>query len=598
MPFSIVDNAAWRALFQWLNCKAKLPSRQTITRHVTELHDSLQRQAHKAFSSATTKCSLQTDVWTAGSGQLSFTGGNISWIDKDWRLRTEFAFLTPLRERHTGANLAVHLYDWVKTRELGQKIVSITTDNASNNNTMLESFAGHTDISFNRSEDHIFCSCHCIGRVVFVFMKSLGCTIPSLRQPELTVPAILVNDTQPVAHHESQSSSSEEREDQETWDDFDPEQQEPDSDGEEPAIFGTSSPHGTSAAMARKFAGITMRSAYHVAEFKKLSARGNALKRVAGIRWANDIEVWESMLAHEETVLKMLDRHADHYQRKHGIQLAYSDFNNLKKLIDIMSPLRKYTRQMEGDKPTGSLVICMWLRLSAHLGQMKSKYAGAEDLVSALEAAIEKVRRYQLLAVRSRPLVIATTLNPLFRPRFFQQHVELGVNETIVKMALLTLCLEQREDNEEDSSVQEESRSLEEEDFAAFGSYETGREVNESRTRALLEEEISRFNNLVGVEPGSYPLRMDPLKWWQRNNTAFPNLAVIARQYLSVLGAQAVTERLFSASAAVCNPRRMGNFLPETISAQVGADQLMRGGYQAHGPWAEAQDIIDNYHSA
>lgn len=106
MPFALVDNVAWRALFHWLNHEALLQSPQSLKRDVEELHSSLQCAANKAFQQAGTFCSIQTDVWTTAAGQLSFTAGNISWVDQEWQLHTDFGFFTPLTERHTGVNVS------------------------------------------------------------------------------------------------------------------------------------------------------------------------------------------------------------------------------------------------------------------------------------------------------------------------------------------------------------------------------------------------------------------------------------------------------------------------------------------------------------
>lgn len=594
MPFSLVQHVTWRALFTWLNSEARLQSKQSLKRDLNELHTSLQHSASSAFQAAETGCSIQTDVWTAAAGQLSFTGGNISWIDSSWKLHTDFGFFTPLRQRHTGFNLAAPLLSWLETRRLCSSVVSIATDGASNNLTMLERVSQTPSMTatFDNHRDHVLCACHSIGRVVFVFMKTLGCSIPPLRSVAATPPTLLLND---LLLFPSDGSSAEGTDsapddcpsDEEETDTSDVEKEE---EGDEELVLPPSSPHGTSAHMARRFCKATMRSSHLVAAFKA-EGKQRALKRVAGIRWANDVEVWQSVLAQREAVGQMLFKHASHYHGRHGIKLETADFLNLAHLVEILSPLRDATRLMEGSTPTGSSVLHMWLKLIDHLETKRSEFASSPDLVSALEAAIEKARSYLRKSAESRPILIATALNPQCRLRFFDKNECLGVRSREVKALLVDVCLQSCATEPIAVAAPQQRSRASASKFLDFGD-----ESDEDLSfEDVLEDQISRYNRRKGVLPGSADFQDDPLRWWKLNGHLFPALAKLARCYLSVLASQAVTERLFSASAAVCNPRRMGNFHPETISTQVGTDQLLLNGYRATGGWGVAQGIIERH---
>jgi hypothetical protein len=47
-----------------------------------------------------------------------------------------------------------------------------------------------------------------------------------------------------------------------------------------------------------------------------------------------------------------------------------------------------------------------------------------------------------------------------------------------------------------------------------------------------------------------------PLKWWKENEKLFPNLAVMARQYLGCPSTSATVERLFSAVGIAFSKKR------------------------------------------
>jgi hypothetical protein len=315
------------------------------------------------------------------------------------------------------------------------------------------------------------------------------------------------------------------------------------------------------------------------------------LKRVAGIRWANDVEVYKSILEHEEAIGSMVFQHSQHYALTHGIKLVKTDFENLERLHDILGKLRDFTREMEVDGPTGSLVLNMWLRLLHHLQDMQSKYDAHPDLVCALDAALLKAREYLQRAAGCRPILLATALNPQCRLLFFSRYPALNVSASAVRALLVEVC-EQHATPELSPPSQSNEPGKGTATTTTFLCYnDSGDGDEEQSSLSLLEEEIEKYHANKRLKAGSAELLHDPLKWWQHNSGILPTLAQAARRYLSVLAAQAVTERLFSASDAVCNPRRMGNFKGKSISAQVGADQLLRNGYQAKGDWGEAQKI-------
>lgn len=335
-----------------------------------------------------------------------------------------------------------------------------------------------------------------------------------------------------------------------------------------------------------------MRSSPLIASFEQLSG-GKSLKRVAGIRWANEVEVWESVLQHRLHVTAMLYSHQDHYSRRHGVSLETGDFKNLSRLCDILGPLREFTRRMEGNKPTGSKVIVMWLELLLHLDGMEEKFAEFSDLCDALQAARLKAKQYLNRATECDPLLLATALNPLYRLVFFEKYQEqLGIAPASVRALLASFCariIEGEAAQPSASQPRKRKRLGSPSYFHCFGEDTDAPAPSEDTIAA----EINRYNRNVGVSAQSNVA--DPLEWWKENSYVFPILSKAARQCLSVLGSQAVTERLFSASAAVCNPRRMGNFKAEAISTQVGVDQLLLNGYRAAGSWGRAQGIIDEF---
>jgi hypothetical protein len=61
----------------------------------------------------------------------------VYFIDKDWNYREMLLGFEPLHGPHTGNNLSDVLHRLLEERKLLDRIFSVTTDNATNNDTMI-----------------------------------------------------------------------------------------------------------------------------------------------------------------------------------------------------------------------------------------------------------------------------------------------------------------------------------------------------------------------------------------------------------------------------------------------------------------------------
>lgn len=85
------------------------------------------------------KMSLALDCWTSPFRQafMAVTG---YFIDQDWEYREILLRFEPLYgDAHTGAHLSSVLLSLLHQYEITDRVLAITTDNASNNNTMMSS---------------------------------------------------------------------------------------------------------------------------------------------------------------------------------------------------------------------------------------------------------------------------------------------------------------------------------------------------------------------------------------------------------------------------------------------------------------------------
>ena len=78
-----------------------------------------------------------------------------------------------------------------------------------------------------------------------------------------------------------------------------------------------------------------------------------------------------------------------------------------------------------------------------------------------------------------------------------------------------------------------------------------------------IEKEISTYLEYPPLKADA-----DPLAWWRSENGQFPNLAYLARKYLSVCGTSVPSERIFSSAGHILNSLR-NRLLPENVSKLV-----------------------------
>jgi hypothetical protein len=136
LPFSIVENPYLCDLIDYLRKDVASFSRRTFGRRMCEMYNQCTNKLKHDLSLFKSKFSITCDVWTSKS-QLSFFGITIHWIDDSWAPKETLLSFKWIEDRHTGANLARHLYDTLEFYGISERLLCITADNASNNTVIL-----------------------------------------------------------------------------------------------------------------------------------------------------------------------------------------------------------------------------------------------------------------------------------------------------------------------------------------------------------------------------------------------------------------------------------------------------------------------------
>ena len=103
------------------------------------------------------------------------------YIDAGFNLHQRFMAFEQIHGEHNGENFARIVYDTLNRNNLCEKLHCVTADNASNNNTMMESLStilqAEANVIWDHNTHHVRCLAHIINLVVGDFLKGMSCDI-------------------------------------------------------------------------------------------------------------------------------------------------------------------------------------------------------------------------------------------------------------------------------------------------------------------------------------------------------------------------------------------------------------------------------------
>jgi hypothetical protein len=179
LPFRIADSIQFRRLVHMLRPTADVPSPVTLRRDL-KLRAEREREKIKTELATANKISLALDAWTSPN-HLSFLAIVAYFITSDWKYKNILIGFEHLRGRHTGIYLSDVTQDVLDKYNLYDKLFRITTDNASNNQTLTESLESqkatrevHSLIApWERDVMHIPCLSHVVQLAVNKFLDNI-----------------------------------------------------------------------------------------------------------------------------------------------------------------------------------------------------------------------------------------------------------------------------------------------------------------------------------------------------------------------------------------------------------------------------------------
>lgn len=145
-----------------LNPEAKTISDKTVRADLMATFEIKFNEIKKELNAVPGKISFTMDLWTS-KNLLSFMAIRGHWLDANWTYQSKLLDFSHVNTDHTGENLCHILNDCLTRFDIPHsKILGITLDNASNNNTFFDFLMEMTD-DLSKDTCHIRCLAHIVN---------------------------------------------------------------------------------------------------------------------------------------------------------------------------------------------------------------------------------------------------------------------------------------------------------------------------------------------------------------------------------------------------------------------------------------------------
>lgn len=470
-------------------------------------------QVKSTVSDIPGKISFTIDGWTS-KNIFPFVNIRAHWIDAQWQSQSILLEFSEIHNEHSGDNLCKIFLKCLDRFGISvSKILAITLDNASNNDTLLTSFINEViaqGVNISIDDIHVRCLAHIMNLSVQDILTKLGGT-------------------------KSVTDKMDENDDDEDMDE--------DDQGSEGDYELNKKPSKSIVAKLRVPIKKIRKSPQMRQAFKETCKSFGIKYKVPIIdvktRWNSSYHMIERAIELREP----FDDFCTQLLPSHSIDS--NDWDDLGIVNGLLKKFDRATKFISMDRHTtisAYLPTLYWLIDS--LQTFTEKNSGPVN--AAVEFGLAKLRKYEGLMSSSKIALIALFLNPALKLAYFKEH-----NFTKESIKNVEKMIEKHfEDSYVHTSV---SKEVVEDDFLAH-----------VLKRPKKETKLTEFRKYM-----CYPLsspQVDLLAYWKAQENEFPCLANMARDYLAAQSSSVPVERDFSGGVDLVTPTRC-SLKPETIRA-------------------------------
>jgi hAT family C-terminal dimerisation region len=475
-------------------------------------------------------------VFTYLANPLAITA---HWIDKDWNLQQTLLDFTEFESPHTGVNMASLIIDTLEFYDLPQKLFCVTTDNATNNDTMARELS---DLLFNRhvvlwdyDTQHLYCLAHIINRVV----KRLIDTLNSDHQSPFKTTLSKIRDLAKAAQHGSKK----------------------------PASF---------------------RTACREAEVKYLR-----IPLDIEVRWNSTYRMLEKAIYLRPALVKFIGLHIDDLAQ---YRLTDNEWAIADQVLMILTPFQRCTARFESNSLRSEVdyVFFAYDTMFNHLEDVqkslgRSKLPTSVFLRNAIDEALEVLRRYYNKST-TIPFIYsdAMILNPRVKLSVFNLESWSDQEPNLYKNACRKRFSENYLGRSTEPTYGDDITTADFADVTAVDA-EYAEHMHKRLKRGIDGE--SEFD-IYMASPNPIEGVKDCLGWWKVNATRFPRLSRMAKDYLAVPPSGCAVEREFSVSGRIATWQRNRLSTDLVAASMIYRSELKRKGVLKAAKSNELDEVL------
>lgn len=233
-----------------------------------------------------------------------------------------------------------------------------------------------------------------------------------------------------------------------------------------------------------------------------------------------------------------------------GLCMSESAWKELAILKDLLQKFDRSTKLLSHPSICAYIPTLNWLIESVETFITENP----GPLADAARIGLEKLQKYEELTLMKNSKIpyMAMFLNPAIKMSYFKEH---DYTKPMIKEIQKSIC-EEFENNYGKGNNDNNDKKTEEEPHDEF--------FDHMFKRAKASKEPKEFQKYL-----NFPLstaKVDVMQYWQSQKDDFPNLSVMARDYLPVQSSSVAVERDFSMGVHLVTPTRCC-LAPDTVRA-------------------------------
>jgi hypothetical protein len=168
--FLSIEAESFKNLFKYLNGGVKLLTRESLRSRLLNTFETRKENLRQQLQAETAKIHLSLDCWTSANRVYSFMAVFGHFLNFNWDATEVLLDFKNVEGRHTGHNLALYVLGVLQDYKITERILSITADNASNMDSLVDCLNDHLGCTVYRGR----CTSHILNLTVQAMLGNGG----------------------------------------------------------------------------------------------------------------------------------------------------------------------------------------------------------------------------------------------------------------------------------------------------------------------------------------------------------------------------------------------------------------------------------------